>query len=48
MKLDSPLLYTLIVLPGLKMAVCKNQGSPKHTNISKTLLPIALDTAMSP
>lgn len=48
MKFNLPLLYTFTVLPGLNTAVCKNQGNPKHTNISNTLLPIALDTAMSP
>jgi len=30
------------------MAVLKNQGRPRQTKISKTLEPIAFDTAMSP
>lgn len=48
MEFYLPLLYTFTVLPGLNTAVCKNHGSPRHTNMSNTLLPIALDTAMSP
>lgn len=43
-----PLLLTLTTLPGFTMAVSINQGRPKQTKMSKTLLPMALDTAMSP
>ena len=30
------------------MAVSINQGRPRHIRMSNTLLPMALDTAMSP
>gem|GEM_PF-6033023 len=45
---DLPLLRTLTWLPGFMMAVCINQGSPKHMRMSKTLDPTAFETAMSP
>ena len=34
--------------PGVTTVVCNSQGKPRHNNMSKTLLPIALDTAISP
>lgn len=43
-----PLLVTLTWEPGWIMAVWMNQGRPRHTRMSKTLLPTALLTAMSP
>ena len=44
----SPLLFTFTTLPGCTMAVLINQGRPKQTKMSKTLLPMAFDTAISP
>lgn len=43
-----PRLVTFTCEPGCIIAVCINQGSPRQTRISKTLLPTALLTAMSP
>ena len=43
-----PLLVTETVLPGLVMAVFMNQGIPRQTRMSNTLLPRALLTAISP
>lgn len=43
-----PLLRTFTTPPGFTMAVSINHGRPKHIKMSKTLLPIALDTAISP
>ena len=43
-----PLLVTDTVDPGLVIAVLMNHGIPRQTRMSKTLLPIALLTAMSP
>ena len=48
MKKLIPLLVTLTYDPGLTIAVCMNQGRPRQTKISKTLLPTALLTAISP
>ncbi len=39
---------TLTVEPGSTMAVLMNQGSPRQSRMSNTLLPMALLTAMSP
>jgi hypothetical protein len=41
-------LFTFTVEPGSTMAVLMNQGRPRQSRMSKTLLPIALLTAMSP
>ena len=43
-----PLLLTFTTLPGCTIAVLINQGRPKQTKMSKTLLPMAFDTAISP
>lgn len=45
---SSPLLWTLTYFPGLTMAVSRNQGNPRQTRMSKTLLPMAFDTAIFP
>ena len=45
---EIPFDLTLTTLPGCTMAVSINQGRPRQTRMSNTLLPMALDTAMSP
>lgn len=43
---DLPNIHT--VDPQNSAMVCKPHGTPRPTRMSKTLLPIVLDTAMSP
>lgn len=44
----SPSLFILTTLPVFTATVSINHGNPRHINISNTLLPIELDTAISP